>query len=105
MAQQTAEHANMLTRCPSSASLFVVVPKSPVAVHQVQFQMIAGSQLVFEDVVPGSEHLANLHEGFVLGLRNDEEGVGGHGQADGAEDQVTERTGGKLWCRDEKKYE
>lgn len=58
--------------------------------------MTIGGQLLLGDVVLGSKHLTDLHEGFVLGLRNNEDGVDGHSQADHAEDQVTVRAGGHL---------
>lgn len=58
--------------------------------------MISGYQLLFKYVVPGRKHLANLHKSFVLGLRNDEDAVDGHSQANGTEDQITVGTCGNL---------
>lgn len=84
---------------PIVFSLFFMVPKGSIAIHLIQFQMTVRSQLFFEDVVLGGEHLADLHKGFVLGLRNDEERVAGHSQADRTEDQVTERACINLRCR------
>lgn len=37
--------------------------------------------------------MADLHEGFVLGLRDDKVDVQGHQQADAAENQVAKGTG------------
>ena len=71
---------------------FVTLAEGSVAIHQSHFQMTVGSQLLVVYLVLWSEHLTDLHEGFVLGLRNDEDGVEGHDQADHAEDQVTVRT-------------
>lgn len=58
--------------------------------------MTVGGQLFTGDLVPGSKHLADLQKGFVLGLGNDEDGVDGHSQADGAKDQVAVRACGFL---------
>lgn len=77
---------------PHPYSLWFTVANGAIAIHHRQFEMAIGSQLFYEDVVPGSEHLADLHEGFVFGLRNNEDDVKGHSQADRAEDQVTVRT-------------
>lgn len=77
---------------PQSFLFFVVAAKGSIAVHHSHFEMPIGMQLFFEDVVLGSEHLADLHKGFVLGLRNNEDCVDGHSQADRTEDQVTVRT-------------
>lgn len=41
-----------------------------------------------EDGAAGGEGAADLHEGFVLGLGDDEVDVEGHQQADAAENQV-----------------
>lgn len=51
--------------------------------------MTVGCQLFFLNVVIVGKHLTDLHEGFVLGLGNDEERVDSHDQADPTEDQVT----------------
>lgn len=83
------------------AGLFLaVLADGLIAIHHSHFQMTGGHHLFFKDVVPGGEHLADLHEGFVLGFRNDEDGVEGHSQADGAEDQVAVRTCSYLWWED-----
>lgn len=71
-----------------------------VAVHHGHLQMAVRRQLLFGDVVLGGEHLTDLHEGFVLGLWDDEDGVDGHSQADAAEDQVAVGTCGHLWPED-----
>ncbi|TNN71226.1 hypothetical protein EYF80_018574 [Liparis tanakae] len=76
--------------------LFFDEAASPVAVHHGHFQKSVGGQLFLQDVVLGGEHLADLHEGFVFGLGDNEEGVDGHPQADHAEDQVAVRTHGVL---------
>lgn len=60
-----------------------------VTVHLGQFQVAVGRRLFFIDVVIVGKHLTDLHEGFVLGLRDDAEGVDSDHQADPAEDQVT----------------
>lgn len=78
------------TRC--SSLLLVLLAEGSVAIHHIQFDMTVGHQLLFLDVVLGSEHLTDLHKGFVLGLGNNEDSVDGHGQADRTEDQVTIRT-------------
>lgn len=84
-----------------SGSYFsVTLAEGSVAVHQSHFQMTVGSQLLFEDIVLLGEHLADFHKGFVLGLRNDEDGVDGHSKADGAKDQVTVRTCSNLKWED-----
>lgn len=79
---------------PRSFSLLAVLSDCSVAVHQGHLEVTI--QLFFQDVVLGGEHLADLHEGFVPGLGNNEDGVDGHSQADRAEDQVTVRTCGDL---------
>lgn len=68
-----------------------MLAERPVAVHHGQLQMTVGGQFLFKYVVLGGKHLADLHKCFVPGLRNDEDGVGSHSQADGREDQVTVR--------------
>lgn len=66
----------------------LMAPEGSVTVHRGQVQMTVGHQLFFVDVVIGGEHLADLHESFVPSLRNDEERVESHSQADPTEDQV-----------------
>ncbi len=88
---------------PPHDLFFIAVAKCSIAVHHIQFEMTIGNQLFFQDVVLGSEHLADLHKGFVLGLRENEDGVDGHSQADSAEDQVTVRTCSYLW-REDRQY-
>lgn len=48
---------------------------------------------VGEEGVAGGEDAADLHEGFVLGLRDDNVDVQGHQQADATENQVAKGTG------------
>lgn len=85
---------------PLGLLLFIMLAKGSIAVHHSQFQMTIGGQLLFKYFVLGGEHLADLHKGFVLGLRNYEVGVGGHSQADCAENQVTVRTCSHLYWED-----
>lgn len=75
-------------------------PEGSVTVHLGHLQVAVGRQLFFVDVVIVGKHLTDLHEGFVLGLRNDEEGVDGHSQADPAEDQVAVGTHCDLLCEE-----
>lgn len=82
-------------------SIFLVaVAEGPVAVQHRQLQLAIGTQLLLRDLIPGGKHLADLHKGFVAGLRDDKDGVEGHGQADGAEDQVAVGAHGQLWQED-----
>ena len=85
---------------PLGLSLFIMLTKGSIAVHHSQFQMTVGSQLLLKYVVFGGKHLADLHKGFVPGLRNYEDGVDGYSQADCAEDQVTVRTCSLLKLED-----
>lgn len=45
-----------------------------------------------EEGVAGGEDVADLHEGFVLGLGDDDVDVQGHQQADATENQVAKGT-------------
>lgn len=81
-----------VARCRTSRRLSatsLMLPEGSIAVHQGQVQMTVGRQLFLVDVVVGGKHLTDLHESFVFGLRNDEERVESHSQADPTEDQVT----------------
>lgn len=76
------------------------VAEGPVAVHYRQLQLAVGTQLLLGDLVHGGKHLADLHKGFVAGLRDNEDGEEGHRQADGAEEQVAVGAHGQLWRED-----
>lgn len=82
-------------------SMFIAaVGEGPVAVHHRQLHLAVGTQLLLRDLVHGGKHLADFDKGFVAGLRDDEDSVEGHGQADGAEDEVAVGAHGQLWQED-----
>ncbi len=80
---------------PHSLFLFMLAEGS-IAVHQSHFKLTVG-QLLLLDLVLGGKHLADLHKCFVLGFRDNEDGVEGHSQADRTEDQVAVRACRNLW--------
>lgn len=83
----------------------LIAPEGSVTVHRGQVQVTVGHRLFFVNVVIGGEHLADLHESFVLGLGNDEERVESHSHADPTEDQVTVGTHRDLWWRERERVE
>jgi len=57
-----------------------------IAIHLLQFQLVPVDQaLGLCDCLLLREHLADLHEGLVLGLWDDEIDVDGHGKTNAAE--------------------
>lgn len=88
---QSMRRSYFLLLSPPVGFLLIVADAS-IAVHHRHFELTFGGRqlriLILTEAVHRRKHLTDFHKGFVPGLRNDEDGVERHCQADGTEDQV-----------------